>query len=272
MDKKIPIRFFIITFSWTWVCFLPLVIVGLGFINEYKDLLLKIKEPLMILAVFGPAIGAIFSIYTLNGKNELKKYLSSFLSIKFNWKIWFILFIMLVLNIISWIIPELFGYPRLKTYLPNIYVFPLYWLFNIFFAGGQEEIGWRGYILPKLENKFGYLIGSLILGVIWACWHIPFWFIPGTTQSYVNIFSYVLFTIGFSYLLSWIIELSNGKLLSGVIGHANINSFAVIFPITVMENGSPQIRFWLFSILTFAFGVTVAIIRTLKYKSSSNVI
>ena len=40
-----------------------------------------------------------------------------------------------------------------------------------------EEIGWRGYLLPRLSGRVGLPAASLIVGVIWACWHLPFFFI-----------------------------------------------------------------------------------------------
>jgi len=271
MYKKISIRFFIITFSWTWLFFTPLVFIGLDYLQEYRNTIVKFKDILMAIALFGPAIGAIISLYTLDGKNELKKYILSFLSIKFSWKIWIIFIFLVCINIFAWIIPECFGFPRLKTLLPCIFVLPIYWLINIFFGGGQEEIGWRGYIMPRLENKFGYLIGSLLLGIIWACWHIPFWFTPETFQSYISIFPYLLFTTGLSYIFSYVINLSDGKLLSGVIIHANINTFVALFPVGIMKKDEIQIRFWIFSVLLFIIGITIAIIRTIKNKNSPNV-
>ena len=46
-----------------------------------------------------------------------------------------------------------------------------------------EEIGWRGYALPRLAARFGFARGSILLGLIWACWHLPLFFIPGTDTS-----------------------------------------------------------------------------------------
>ena len=46
-----------------------------------------------------------------------------------------------------------------------------------------EEIGWRGYALPRLSARFGLSSASIALGIIWACWHLPFFFISGTDKS-----------------------------------------------------------------------------------------
>ena len=46
-----------------------------------------------------------------------------------------------------------------------------------------EEIGWRGYALPRLAGHLGLAPASIVLGVLWACWHLPLFFIPGADTS-----------------------------------------------------------------------------------------
>jgi membrane protease YdiL (CAAX protease family) len=158
--------------------------------------------------------------------------------------------------------------------LQNIYTFPLFLLLNTFILGGQEEIGWRGYILPYLEKRFGLIVGSLILGIVWAVWHIPLWFIPGTSQSYMNFFAFLISCIGVSYFLSWVKKASGNRLLSCIIAHGTINSFVILFPIFVTDNDSIQVRFWIFCILKLIVGIIIVISRVKKnkdYKTSVDV-
>jgi membrane protease YdiL (CAAX protease family) len=266
MNKNIPIRFFIITFVWTWLFFSLVILV------EYNESKLVLQNILKIFAVFGPAIGAIISIITLNGKNELKKYLSSYLSLNFGWKAWIFIFLFIgIMTFISWITPELFGFPHLASSLPNVYIFPIFWIICIFIGGGQEEIGWRGYILPFLEKKFGYIFGSLILGIIWTVWHIPLFFIEDTVQYNINFFSYMMLLIGYSYFFSWIIRISKNRLMSAVVAHGTLNAFLELFPPCVNKTNNVQIRLWILSIITFIFGISIAIIRSVNSKSSPNV-
>jgi len=55
--------------------------------------------------------------------------------------------------------------------------------FTSFLACANEEIGWRGFALPKLQVNYNTLYSSVILGIIWGFWHFPLFFIlPGTGQ------------------------------------------------------------------------------------------
>lgn len=267
MENRFPVRFFVVTFLWTWFFWLiPVILNGIGIISveNWKSSGFGI---LMILGVFGPMMGAIISLQTINGKESIKKYFKSYLSLNFGWKAWLAIILFAVLcTFIPWIIPEFFGEERLQTVLPSIYVLPLYIIFIMFLGGGQEELGWRGYIMPFLEKKFGLIIGSLMLGVIWAIWHIPLWFIPGGNQVYMSFFGFVIFCIGGSYVYSWIIELSGNRLLSGIITHGAGNALWEFFPMVVNNTNSKQTRFWISCILIFITGIITVLIRTYRNK------
>ena len=256
--ERIPLRFFVVTFLWSWIIWMPLVLSGLGVLPLSENLLPIIGFPLIILGAFGPAVGAVYSIITLKGRKEVKIFLKSFLSLKFSWKLWLAIFLIIGLtNILAWYLPELFGYERLPILLPNVYIFPLYWLIMVLLGGGQEEIGWRGYIMPFLESEYGLWIGNIILGFIWAAWHIPLWFVPISTQQYMPFMAFLIGCIGLSFFLSWVIKSSNGRPISGLIAHGTFNAFIPLFPTIIMEFGVPQLRFWLHEILILGMGIII---------------
>ncbi|MCL2139461.1 MAG: CPBP family intramembrane metalloprotease [Treponema sp.] len=269
MENKIPIRFFIVTFLWSWGILVPIALLINFRIIEIDVSNLLIALPISLMGALGPAAGAFFSLYTINGKGAVKEYCKKFISIKFGWKAWISMFFILGgAYFTAWIIPEFFGENRIPSFIP-IYIFPVYLLLMIFMGGGQEEIGWRGYILPFLEKKYGLIMGSLILGIIWSIWHIPLWFIPGTTQVYMNFIAFTFMTIGYSYIFSWIIELSSNRLLSGLVAHGIANGFAVIFPTLVMDKNANQIRFWIYTVIILILGIIIVSIRTYRSRKTS---
>jgi uncharacterized protein len=101
MNEKIPLRFFVITFLWSWLIWMPFVLMGIGVLSINDNIMM----PVRILGAFGPAVGAIYSIMTLKGRRENKIFLTSFLSLKFSWKMWVAIFLIIGLtNIVAWYI------------------------------------------------------------------------------------------------------------------------------------------------------------------------
>jgi membrane protease YdiL (CAAX protease family) len=96
-----------------------------------------------------------------------------------------------------------------------------------------EEIGWRGYALPRLSARLGLSSASIALGVIWACWHLPFFFIAGTDKSGQSFPMYLLSVTGLSVAMAWLYWRTNGSLLLTMLMHAAVNSTKDIVPSAV---------------------------------------
>jgi membrane protease YdiL (CAAX protease family) len=91
-----------------------------------------------------------------------------------------------------------------------------------------EEIGWRGYVLPRLQWRYSALISSLILGVIWTMWHIPKFLVAGNNTPFVW---YLIMTIARAILFTWVYNNTRGSLLLVTIFHAAINTTYVFLPV-----------------------------------------
>jgi len=99
-------------------------------------------------------------------------------------------------------------------------------------VGGQtgEEIGWRGYALPRLAARFGLGGASLLLGVLWACWHLPLFFIPDTTTTGQSFVLYLLQVTAISVAMAWLYTNTHGSLLPVMLLHAAANNTKDIVP------------------------------------------
>ena len=99
-----------------------------------------------------------------------------------------------------------------------------------------EEFGWRGFALPQLQNKFGPLAASLVIGAIWGIWHLPTFFAPqgvigaiATTVGMGFIIPYTSGTIANSIFMTWLYNKSKASaLIAGIVWHAAINFWAPI--------------------------------------------
>jgi len=96
-----------------------------------------------------------------------------------------------------------------------------------------EEIGWRGYALPRLSARLGLSSASIALGVIWACWHLPFFFISGTDKTGQSFPVYLLGATALSVAMAWLYWRTNRSLLLTMLMHAAVNNTKDIVPSAV---------------------------------------
>jgi len=100
-------------------------------------------------------------------------------------------------------------------------------------VGGQtgEEVGWRGFALPRLAERMGLARASILLGVIWASWHLPLFFIfPGADTNGQSFPLYLLQVTALSVAIAWLWWRTNGSLLLPMLLHAAANNTKDIVP------------------------------------------
>ena len=103
----------------------------------------------------------------------------------------------------------------------------------IVLAGLGEEWGWRGYLLPKLQQRHNALISSLIVGVFHSLWHIPLFMVEGTAQygwaadvGFLSAFlGYALFVIAWAVQLTWVFNNTGGSVLMVAVVHGAGNAW-----------------------------------------------
>lgn len=99
--------------------------------------------------------------------------------------------------------------------------------FIIDFIANGEEIGWRGYVLPRLQTKYGGLASSLILGVIWGFWHLPKYLTHWNTVTFLWFMAHMLSA---SIIYTWLYNGTRGSLLLVTLFHASTNAAGVFMP------------------------------------------
>jgi membrane protease YdiL (CAAX protease family) len=111
------------------------------------------------------------------------------------------------------------------------YELPVWLLFATFPVFALlEEIGWRGYALPRLQRRHSPLVASIILGILWASWHLPTFFLEGSAQEGAPFLGYLVATTMFAIFLTWFYNHTQSILLAGVL-HASYNSSLLAVPV-----------------------------------------
>jgi membrane protease YdiL (CAAX protease family) len=100
-----------------------------------------------------------------------------------------------------------------------------YWLANFVFFGFGEEVGWRGFALPRLQTGRSALLAALILSLLWAGWHLPlFSFVMGfESMGFAAVPGWFFFIVTGSVLLSWIYNSTGGSVLIVAIFHGTLD-------------------------------------------------
>ena len=86
-----------------------------------------------------------------------------------------------------------------------------------------EEPGWRGFALPRLIERLGPNVGTLILGIAWAFWHLPLFAVPGTAQYGIPFLPFLITLMAWSLLVTFIVMQTRGSAVGAMLFHASAN-------------------------------------------------
>ena len=235
--KQYPlIMFFVLAYALTWPL-IPLVSVS----------------PLWgFPALFGPALAAIIVAAVADGKPGLRNLLGRLV----RWRVgarWYAVALGLptVLALTAAGLHVLLGGPTSVEFgglsVLNLILFAL-------IVG--EELGWRGYALPKLLARRSALTASLILGTLWGAWHLPTFFVPGAPQYGLPFSAFVLLTMAYSVLIGWVYVHSRGSVLIATLMHGAINLSQGLF----LGGVDPAREYWLLAAVYGATAIVLALV------------
>jgi uncharacterized protein len=118
--------------------------------------------------------------------------------------------------------------------------------FVVLFVGGPifEEIGWRGFALPRLQPLYGPLAGTLVLGILWGLWHLPLFLIPSWDtphDSPLDVALFVVLAVSMAVVFTWVFNNARGSVLLAILAHGSLSmgTFAAydLFPVPAVTEG-----------------------------------
>jgi membrane protease YdiL (CAAX protease family) len=249
--KEYPVVvYFLLTFVITWICVLPFIVTAGQDLGPVVSVIVGVLFTGGL--AFGPAISAIIVTSVESGRSGVRELLRPIIKLRVGVQ-WYLaaVFVPVILYLSAGGLSLLFGgsfsidllnrYPfrdyisQYSAYNPILVwvVVAIVFFVNIWFLGGGfEEIGWRGYALPKLQSghKYNATVSTLIIGAVWGFWHLPLFFLPGTPQYGYFFPAYLLGTVGTAFILTWV--------------YNNTQSLFVCILLHTMENFS----FWAFAL------------------------
>ncbi len=260
VKASFPWTFFLIAFGFSWLVWLPGVLATYGVIAS--PLPQEALAPLLLLiGAFGPLVSSVLLTAREAGRAGVRRFLKRGLNFRIPLP-WLAVTLGLpvvfsaaarYLDLLTGGTPPPYGFGSPLALLPAF-------LFILLLGGPiQEEYGWRGYALDRMQARWGSFTASLILGALWTLWHLPFWFIAGSGMEGTPLPVYGLYTTGLSAVMAWAYFGSGRNVLVAILFHTMANFSANLFPTHGPEPGSSRAYLFL-----AVFYVAAALILKLR--------
>jgi membrane protease YdiL (CAAX protease family) len=211
---KTLIPFLALSFGLTWGIAALLILYADQITAIFGEI--GLSNPLVILAIYSPGFAGLFLMWWYQGFEGLVGFLRRLTLWRAPLRWW--LFLILGIPAIVYAGAAING--TLSDPIPfSSWTAALPALALAMFLGPIEEFGWRGLALPLLQRRFAPFWAGLILGIIWALWHIPSFLLSGMPQSSWSVAPYFLGIVAISVILTPFFNASRGSLLVAVLYH-----------------------------------------------------
>ena len=232
-----PWIYFAATFAWTWSFWGLAIALGAGMDSGLGFVLL-------LLGVTGPMVTGIGFTYLTRDRDGRRDYWSRIVGVRRISAMWFLVILLFVpiVNLVAAGVDLLLGGTGATwgEALRNLASNPLSIIPSILFASLVpfiEELGWRGYVLDRLQERRTALTASLVLGVVWAAWHLPLFFVAGSYQAGLGVgtLEFWLFMVGvvpLTVAFSWIFNNTRRSTLAVILFHAMVNFTGELIALT----------------------------------------
>jgi len=226
--------FFVLLFAVCWIGTIPMVL------SSWRSAKLPPGVALLqVLMLFGPGLVAIYVTGVNEGRAGIRKLLCRFLIWRVN-IIWYLIVLLgpLLLCIASRQLSLLLGgsVNKLQS-LPEV-LMAFATTFAIYFFLNTEEFAWRGYALPRLQDRFGITKATFILGIIWGVFHLPLFLMKTGHPAGYPFPLYLLMTLAMTFSFTWVFNNTYGSLLLVHLLHQSLNAWAEAIPFYPKATGS----------------------------------
>lgn len=240
VDSRLPLidahpvaAFFVGAYAYTWLVSAPAVFMDPSWTAAI----------LIYVGSFGPPVSAA-AVTWLRGE-DVRAWARQITRWRVGWQWWIVAFGLPVFVVVATtaILVVVGGPVDLTQTAPSPILVAVVFLFGLTVSGGlNEEPGWRGFAQARLNDRYSALTASLIIGVVWAGWHLPYFFAPITPHSeftFVNQVGWFAGILLLSVILAWAYN-STASVLIVMVLHAMANTADIILPLApdlIVVNG-----------------------------------
>ena len=223
--KHPVIGFYLLAFAISWLGWLPVVAGSRGIVPFDHPAF----QLLLILPAIGPALAAIVVTQAWEGKTGVTRLLGQLVRWRVEARWWVAAAVAPALFLVAGkAITDVLNLSAAPSLQGNIVALALSAFVVSLPANLGEEIGWRGFALPRLQKSCSALVATLIVGVLWGAWHLPLFFWVGNPMSSYPLIAWFAGTVAVSFVYTWLYNGSRGSLLVVTLFHVLGNTFGVI--------------------------------------------
>ena len=233
LHKHPLLLYFCLAYLISWACWLPL--------RSHDSRLL------LIAGSFGPAASALLLTCLLEGKKGIAQIARRVVNgrVHFRW------YLFSLFSTVIAVFPSIYlciwlaaVSPRFND-LQQAYLIPLIFIYVLLFSVLGEEIGWRGFALPRLLSNHSPLMSSVILGTLWSFWHLPLFWAKNNFHQVIPFCLFFVQSIALTIVFTWLYRHTGGSLLIALLFHAASNTTIGILPVLPMDTGGDMRPLWL---------------------------
>ena len=205
--------------------------------------------PVLVVGSFGPFVGALVTTLSEGGKRRALRFFARAFDPRMGWATFLVSFFLLpILAVVVEVVRAGLAHtaPHFTITLAEL---PVSYLF-LFVLGGTlaEEYGWS-LLSDKLDGVLPLRTATFVLGVIWAAWHLPLFFIiaPGAIQGYTPFHVFLVATVAMRFLFAWAYHRGGYNILSNMLLHTAANMAYSIVALAPSPADMSTGRLWMFA-------------------------
>jgi len=241
------VSFFTLAYALTWLAWSPWFLSedGVGLLPFDGE---GISDYLNTVAlIMGPTLSAFIMTGAIEGREGVRRLLRRIVLwwVGLGWYLFVLVGIPAIIVLSTVFLPGALASFQASAVPSTLFLYVVAGPVFLFIGGPVfEEIGWRGFALPRLQQLYGPLVGSIVLGALWGLWHLPLFLIPSWDTphgSLLDIALFVTWAVSTTIVITWIFNNTKGSVLLAILAHGSINSAAVavyaLFPAPAVTGG-----------------------------------
>lgn len=247
--RRAPLTwFFFLAYALSWLAWTPYILSenGLGiwhhdFGSDGSGQILGVLPG----AYLGPICAALLITSLTEGRHGLRNWRARMTKLRVGWQ-WYVL---VLVSVPAALTLATVGMTDTEPVLPGVMVFAMYLpglLVQMITTGLAEEPGWREFAMPRMQNRYGPLVATLVVGVLWGAWHLPLFLTDwggGRGHDLMGVVEFMVTALAFSTVMTWVFNRSGESMPLVMLLHTSVNNFfsmawSDMFPTLTDKQGS----------------------------------